>query len=180
MLYLANLNTCRLYKTLCSSVLPLAYILFLLFDIYLFIYLAVSGLSCSIQNLHCIMWDLFFSFFFFTYFNWRLITLQYCSGFCHTLTWINHGCTCVPHPEPRSRRPPHPIPQGHPSALAPSTLSHASNLDWRSTSHLVIYIFQHILSNHPTLTFSHRVPKSALYLGVSFAVSHIGLLLLSF
>ena len=33
------------------------------------------------------------------YFNWRLITLQYCSGFCHTLTWISHGCTCVPHPE---------------------------------------------------------------------------------
>ena len=21
-----------------------------------------------------------------TYFNWRLITLQYCSGFCHTFT----------------------------------------------------------------------------------------------
>ena len=31
--------------------------------------------------------------------NWRLITLQYCSGFCHTLTQISHGCTCVPHPE---------------------------------------------------------------------------------
>ena len=27
---------------------------------------------------------------------------------------------------------PHPIPQGHPSALALSTLSHAANLDWRS------------------------------------------------
>ena len=26
-------------------------------------------------------------------FNWRLITLQYFSGFCHTLTWISHGCT---------------------------------------------------------------------------------------
>ena len=25
--------------------------------------------------------------------------LQYCSGFCHTFTWISHGCTCVPHPE---------------------------------------------------------------------------------
>ena len=25
-------------------------------------------------------------FFFLIYFNWRLITLQYCSGFCHTLT----------------------------------------------------------------------------------------------
>ena len=32
------------------------------------------------------------------YFNWRLITLQCCGGFCHTLTWISHRCTCVPHP----------------------------------------------------------------------------------
>ena len=66
----------------------------------------------------------------FIYFNWRLITLQHCGGFCHT--WISHGCTCVPHPEPPSHLPPHPIPQGHPSAPALSTLSHASNLDWRS------------------------------------------------
>ena len=29
------------------------------------------------------------------YFNWRLITLQYCSGLCHTLTWISYGCICV-------------------------------------------------------------------------------------
>ena len=34
--------------------------------------------------------------FFKIYFNWKLITLQYCSGFCHRLTWISHGCTCVP------------------------------------------------------------------------------------
>ena len=27
-------------------------------------------------------------FILFIYFNWRLVTLQYC-GFCHTLTWIN-------------------------------------------------------------------------------------------
>ena len=33
----------------------------------------------------------------FIYFNWRLNIVQYCSGFCHTLTWISHGCTCVPH-----------------------------------------------------------------------------------
>ena len=25
--------------------------------------------------------------------------------FCHTLTWIRHGCTCVPHPEPTSHLP---------------------------------------------------------------------------
>ena len=37
-----------------------------------------------------------FCFVLLTYLNWRLITLQYCGGFCHTLTWISHGCTCVP------------------------------------------------------------------------------------
>ena len=31
------------------------------------------------------------SFFLFVL-NCRLITLQYCSDFCHTLTWISHGC----------------------------------------------------------------------------------------
>ena len=28
----------------------------------------------------------FFNFFSFIFTSWRLITLQYCSGFCHTLT----------------------------------------------------------------------------------------------
>ena len=40
----------------------------------------------------------FFSSFIFI--SWRLITLQYCSGFCHTLTWISHGFTCIPYPDP--------------------------------------------------------------------------------
>ena len=65
-------------------------------------------------------------------FFWRLITILY--RFCHTLTWIRHGCTCVPHPESPSHLPPQPIPLGYPSAPAPSTLSHASNLEktnWR-------------------------------------------------
>ena len=35
-----------------------------------------------------------------------------------------------------------PFPLGHPSAPALSTLSHASNLDWRSVSHMKIYMFQ--------------------------------------
>ena len=61
----------------------------------------------------------------FIYFNWSLITLQYCSGFCHTLTWISHGFTCVPHPEPPSHFPPHSIPLSYPCAPALSTLSHA-------------------------------------------------------
>ena len=36
----------------------------------------------------------FFLFFFsFIFVSWRLTTPQYCSGFCHTLTWISHGVT---------------------------------------------------------------------------------------
>ena len=55
----------------------------------------------------------FLCFFFpFIFISWKLITLQYCSGFCHTLTWISHGFTSIPHPEPPP--PPHPIPLGHP------------------------------------------------------------------
>ena len=59
--------------------------------------------------------------FFFLLIIWRLITLQYCSGFCHTLKWISHGFTCVPHPDPPSRLPLHPIPLGLPSAPGLST-----------------------------------------------------------
>ena len=29
-------------------------------------------------------------FFSFIFISWRLITLQYCIGFCHILTWISH------------------------------------------------------------------------------------------
>ena len=64
----------------------------------------------------------FLSFFFsFIFISWRLITLQYCSGFCHTLTWISHGFTCIPHPDPPSHLPLHPIPLGLPSAPGTST-----------------------------------------------------------
>ena len=84
-------------------------------------------------------WILFF--FPFIFISWRLITLQYRSGFCHTLTWISHGFTCVPHPDP----PPPPSPS-HPSGssqcTSPEHLSHASSLGWRSVSHLIVYMFQ--------------------------------------
>ena len=40
--------------------------------------------------------------------------------------------------------------------------------------------FNTILPNYPTLTLSHRVQKTVLYICVSFAVSYTGLLLPSF
>ena len=54
--------------------------------------------------------SLSFFFFSFIFISWRLITLQYCSGFCHTLTRISHGFTCIPHPDPPSHFPLHLIP----------------------------------------------------------------------
>ena len=82
-----------------------------------------------------------------------LVTSQYCGGFCHIFTGISHGCTCIPHAESPSHLPPQPIPQGHPSAPALSTLSHALKLDWRSISHMLICMFQcySLKSSHPRL-----------------------------
>ena len=73
-----------------------------------------------------------FTLFYFTILYW----------FCHTLTWIRHGCTHVPNPEPTSHLPPHTILLGHPSAPAPSIQYHASNLDWWFVSYMILYMFQ--------------------------------------
>ena len=122
-----------------------------------------------------LQYSLFFKILF-IYFNWRLITLQYCGGFCHTLMWISHRYTCVP-PSWKALPP-------HASGLSQSTGFErpASCIELA----LAIYFthsntrFNAILSNHPTLASSHRVQKSVLYICVSFAVLHIGSLLPSF
>ena len=71
---------------------------------------------------------LFFFLIFIFFISWRLIILQYCSGFCHTLKWISHGFTCVPHPDPPLPPPPPPDPSGSSQCTRPEHLSHASNL----------------------------------------------------
>ena len=60
------------------------------------------GFSDNYRWLFFSFMRIFVCFFVCFNFNWRLITLRYCGGFCHTSTWINHGCTCVPHPDPPS------------------------------------------------------------------------------
>ena len=60
-----------------------AFLLLLLFLIYLFRSL---DLSCSTQDLQSSLLYVGAFFFPFTFISWRLITLQYCSGFCHTST----------------------------------------------------------------------------------------------
>ena len=64
---------------------------------------------------------LFFFFFSFIFISWRLITLQYCSGFCHTLTWISHVLNLPSTSQPiPSRR------------LSQSSLRHPSYFHWLS------------------------------------------------
>ena len=75
-------------------------------------------------------------------FNWRLITLQYCIGFAIQQHESTTGIHMFPILNPPSHLPPCTIPLGHPSAPAPSILYHASNLDWRFISHMIIYMFQ--------------------------------------
>ena len=77
--------------------------------------------------------------------------------FCHTSTWIHHGCTRVPHPEPLSQFPPHTIPLDHPSAPALSILYHAWNLDWRFVSHMILYMFQ---CHSPKSSYPLPLPQS--------------------
>ena len=71
--------------------------------------------------------------------------------------------------------PSHPIPLGHPSAPALSTLTHASNLERRSVSHMIICMFQcySLKSSHPCLPPQSPKVYSGLLYCVSFVVSHI-------
>ena len=118
---------------------------------------------------------IFFIYFHFILFSisWRLISLQYFSGFCHTLTWISHGFICIPPPSL-------PDPSGSSQCTRPKHLSHASNMGWWSASHSVTYMFRccSLETYHPRLL--PQSPKSVLYICVSFSVFHIGLLLPTF
>ena len=92
------------------------------FSINLYFYFRIPNSLCvSLLFETLFLFFLIFLFFPFICISWRLITLQYCSGFCHTLTRISHGFTCIPDPDPLSHLPLHPIPLGLPSAPGLST-----------------------------------------------------------
>ena len=116
----------------------------------------------------------------FIYFNWRLITLQYCIGFAIHQHESATGVHVVPilNPAPTSR----PIPSLWVNPVHQPRAFCIMHWTWTGNSFHIRYYtcFNAILPNHPTLSLSHRVQKTVLYICVSFAVSHTGLSLPSF
>ena len=94
-------------------------------------------------------------FFFFNLliFNWRVIGLQYCVGFCHTSIQINHRYTYV---LSLLNLPPTPTPS-QPSRVSQSTRfelpASYSESPQLSTSHMVMYMFPRY-----SLKLSHPLP----------------------
>ena len=113
-----------------------------------------------------------YSFFFFNFILFLNFTILY--WFCQILKWIRHRYTCVPHPEPSSLLWVVPVHQPQASSIMHWTWTGDSFHTWYYTC------FNVILLNLPTLSLSHRVHKTVLYISVSFAVSYTGLLLPSF
>ena len=95
------------------------------------------------------------AFLFFLIFIFTLFCFTILYWFCHTLTWIRHGCTWVPNPEPLSHLPPHIISLDHPCAPAPSLLYPVSNINWRFISYMIVYMLQ---CHSPKS--SHPLPQS--------------------
>ena len=103
-------------------------------------------------SIHCK--GFFFLIFIFTLFYFTILY-----WFCHTLTWIHHGCTCVPNPGPPFP-PPSPYPSSRSSqCTSPSILYPALNIDWRLVSYMRVCMFQchSPKSSHPLLL--PRSPK---------------------
>ena len=116
----------------------------------------------------------------FIYFNWRLITLQYCIGFAIH----QHESTTGTHVFPILNPPPSslPVPSLWVIPVHQPQVSCILHQTWTGDSFHIWYYtyFSTILPNHPTLSLSHRVQKTVLYICVSFAVSHAGSSLPSF
>ena len=119
-----NGHTRELMKKALYRTLPLHGLIFCVFLMQMYVNPECGW--CEQMYFSLVIWDTeacirLHSFLFYFIISWRLITLQYYGGFCHTLTRISHDFTCIPHPDAPSHLPLHPIPLGLPRAPGPST-----------------------------------------------------------
>ena len=117
----------------------------------------------------------------FIYFNRRLITLQYCISFAIH----QHESATGVHVFPILNSPPTSLPPSYPPSGSSQCTSPKHPVSCIKPGLVICFLwyytcFNAIPPNHPTLTLSHRVQKTVLYICVSFAVSHTGLSLPSF
>ena len=125
--------------------------------------------------LECLNWILKIHFLFFNFILFFNFTILY--WFCHISKWIATGI----HVFPILNSPPSSLPISS-LWVVPVHQPQASSIvhqTWTGDSFHIWYYtcFNAILPTHPTLTLSHRVQKTVLYICVSFAVSYTGLLL---
>ena len=115
-----------------------------------------------------------------TFFFLFFFTLQYCIGFAIHQHASTTGVHVFPILNPRPTS--HPIPSLWVIPVHQPQASCILHQTWTGDSFLIWYYtcFNAFLPNHPTLSLSHRVQKTVLYICVSFAVSHTGLSLPSF
>ena len=134
------------------------------------------------HKVHIYLFMQFKILFFFSYFIFFIffLTLQCCIGFAI----YQHESTTGVHVFPILSPPPSSLPV--PSLwVVPVHQPQASSImhrTWTGDSFHIRYYtcFNAILPNHPTLSLSHRVQKTVLYISLSFAVVYTGLLLPSF
>ena len=105
----------------------------------------------------------FYLFIYFLIFIFTLFCFTILYWFCHKLTWISHGCTWVPNPEPPSPLPPHIISLDHPHAPAPSIRYSVSNIDWHFISliqvlnqNFIPYVLLHHLHCSGIISFNSQ------------------------
>ena len=158
------------------------WILLIYFAVDWFLLISINKRVIHTQNVTDIvyivkLWNCFVVFCFSLLFNFSLMSMEFfhifflCKNLFYlfifllynivlVLPYINMNLpwvyTCSPSwtllPPPS-----HPIPLGHPSAPALSILYHASNLDWKFISFMIIYMFQ---CHSPKSSHSHPLPQS--------------------
>ena len=110
----------------------------------------------------------YYQLFPFFYFNWRLITLQYCIGFAIHQHESAIGINMFPilNPPPTSL----PVPSLWVVPLYQPQATSIMHRTWTGDLFHIWYYtcFNVILPNHPILSLSHRVQKSVLYISVSW------------